>query len=46
LRVIVALIKPEGKSKKEIFKILTDAGLKLHDIGTMNVAKTTKRVQP
>jgi hypothetical protein len=46
LRIIVALIKPEGKSKKEIFKILTDSGLELHDISTMTVAKTTKRVSP
>lgn len=45
MRVFVALIRAEGKSKKEVFKILTDAGLELHDLTTMTVAKTTKRVR-
>jgi hypothetical protein len=44
MRVIVALIKPKGKSEKEILKTLIDAGLEVHDIKTMNVAKTTKLV--
>jgi hypothetical protein len=45
MRIIVALIKPDGKSMKEVFKILSDAGLELHDMGTMTVAKTTKRMR-
>jgi hypothetical protein len=45
MRVIVALIKAEGKSQKEVFKTLTEAGLELHDICTVTIAKTTKRVR-
>jgi len=44
MRVIVAIIKPKGKSETEILKTLNDAGLEVHDIATMNIAKTTKRV--
>jgi len=43
MKVIVALIKGEGKTQKEIFKTLTDAGFELHDIGTMYVAQTTAK---
>lgn len=44
MRVIVALVKPKGKSETEILKILIDAGLEVHDIKTMRVAKTTKTI--
>ena len=44
MRVIVALIKPKGQNPSEILKTLIDAGLEVHGITSMTIAKTTKLV--
>jgi len=45
MRVFVAFIKPNGKSEKQILEILQNSGLEVHDITSVHIAKTTKRIE-
>ena len=42
MRVAVALIRPKEKNREELLKTLIDAGLDVHDIAFVNIARTTK----
>ncbi len=42
MKIVVAFIKSKGKSTDEIKKIIQDAGLQLHDIKSIYVARSTK----
>lgn len=43
MRVVIALLKPEGKSEEQMLKKLQDSGFEVHDVALVYVAKTTIR---